>query len=82
MEVDEKTYPDQGVNTKSGIPGGVNDIVTRFRSHQLNDAGSRSRGHDVLKPFLVACTIQTDVSAIEPGSDILEFALEGRRALT
>ena len=36
---------------------------------------------DVLEPILVACAVQTDVSAVELGSDVLEFAPKSIEAL-
>lgn len=68
------------------IPSGLPHIVTveSEPDQRMNTKSGVPRSVDdaVIKPILVACAVQAYVSALELGSDILEFTLESIGALT
>ena len=74
-------YPDQRMNAQAGIPGRINDVITRIRASQINGARTDQMIRSALESILIACAVQADVSAVESGSDVLEFALESVGAL-
>ena len=47
----------------------------------MNGAGTDQMIRSALESILIACAVQADVSAVESGSDVLEFALESVGAL-
>jgi hypothetical protein len=69
------------MNAKASVPRGINDIVARIGTGQMDGTRTDREIRNGLKTVLVACAVKTDVSAVELGTDILELAVESLGAL-